>query len=110
MTTASQDAKLTELGVAVVKEYPPRGDLQQFRLTKATTFACNRCSKQKTSKLVAAENGNWDTFLCNGCYGFLLASTEGLSPPSTTLTRLVLLLSITGINSFLASSHRPWFK
>ncbi|KAK4444583.1 hypothetical protein QBC34DRAFT_442389 [Podospora aff. communis PSN243] len=59
------------LELNVVKEFPPFGNLQQYRLAKVTTFTCDRCTKQKTSKLVVTKDGDWETLLCNGCYGWL---------------------------------------
>ncbi|KAK4170894.1 hypothetical protein QBC36DRAFT_150857, partial [Triangularia setosa] len=56
----------------VLKEYPLRGTLQQFRLIKVRAFTCNRCNKEKKSKLVATEDGNWENLMCNGCYGSVL--------------------------------------
>ncbi|KAK4040947.1 hypothetical protein C8A01DRAFT_15251 [Parachaetomium inaequale] len=76
MATDNQDPKPSQLDV--LKEFPPRGALQQFRLVKVTTFTCKRCSQEKTSKLVVTEDGNWENLMCNGCYGFLLK--EGSAP------------------------------
>ena len=67
---SSQDAKLSRPDV--LREYPLRGVLQQFRLIKVTTFTCNRCNREKTSKLVATTDGNWQNLICNGCYGSVL--------------------------------------
>jgi len=72
MSTSNQDSKPAHLDV--VNEYPQRGDLQQFRLSKVTTFTCDRCGKQKTAKLVAIKHGDWNALVCNGCYGWLLAN------------------------------------
>lgn len=58
----------------IVKEYPPRGTLRQYRLAKATAFTCHRCNQQKKAKLVATDGGNWDALMCNGCYGYLLSN------------------------------------
>ncbi|KAH8153168.1 uncharacterized protein LAJ45_02755 [Morchella importuna] len=57
----------------VVKVYPSRGPMTQYRLASATTFTCSRCQRQKTAKLVATRNGQWDALLCNGCYGFIIS-------------------------------------
>lgn len=57
----------------VVKVYPSRGPLTQYRLASATSFKCSRCQKQKTAKLVATHDSQWDALLCNGCYGFVLS-------------------------------------
>jgi hypothetical protein len=60
----------------VVKTYPQRGPLQQYRLAAATGFICSRCGIGKTSKLVSTVQGDWDRLLCNGCYGRLLSIWE----------------------------------
>ena len=57
----------------VVKTYPQRGPLQQYRLTASTSFPCSRCGTSKTSKLVSTIQADWDRLLCNGCYGYLLS-------------------------------------
>ncbi len=57
----------------VIKEYPRRGSIQQFRLESAVSFACFRCQQAKKSKLMTVYRGNWDRVLCNGCYGRLLS-------------------------------------
>lgn len=59
----------------VIKAFPPRFQLQQFRLASATDFSCARCETKKKSKLIAVEGGDWDKSLCNGCYGALLAKS-----------------------------------
>jgi hypothetical protein len=60
----------------VVKTYPQRGPLQQYRLATSTSFVCFRCGSAKTSKLVTTVQGEWDRLLCNGCYGRLLSIWE----------------------------------
>ena len=60
----------------VVKTYPQRGPLQQYRLAASTSFLCSRCGTSKTSKLVSTIQVDWDRLLCNGCYGFLLSIWE----------------------------------
>jgi hypothetical protein len=60
----------------VVKTYPQRGPLQQYRLAGATGFTCSRCGIGKTSKLVTTVQDDWDRLLCNGCYGHLLSIWE----------------------------------
>ncbi|OIW31628.1 hypothetical protein CONLIGDRAFT_641417 [Coniochaeta ligniaria NRRL 30616] len=60
----------------IVKTFPPRGELQQYRLTATTEFSCCHCQQQKKSKLVAIKEGKWDQLLCNGCYGLLLSGTS----------------------------------
>ena len=44
----------------IVKSFPSRGDLQQYRLATAKEFSCARCQKIKTSQLVAIKNGRWN--------------------------------------------------
>src|SRR5215471_10239368 len=60
----------------VVKTYPQRGPLQQYRLATSTSFLCSRCGTSKTSKLVSIIEADWDRLLCNGCYGYLLSIWE----------------------------------
>lgn len=62
--------------IEITKTYPPRGPLNQYRLSSATSFQCFRCSEVKKSKLVAIYRGGWDKTLCNGRYGFLLSVWE----------------------------------
>lgn len=57
----------------VIKTYPQRGPLQQYRLAASTSFLCSRCGADKTSKLVSTVKADWDRLLCNGCYGRLLS-------------------------------------
>ncbi|KAK4104092.1 hypothetical protein N658DRAFT_466004 [Parathielavia hyrcaniae] len=78
MSTSNQDPRPP--GLDVLKEYPRRGNLQQFRLTKVTTFTYKRCNKEKTSKLVATEDGNWENLMCNGCYGFCCEGGSSSAP------------------------------
>ncbi|KAH8797663.1 hypothetical protein F5884DRAFT_628698, partial [Xylogone sp. PMI_703] len=44
----------------VVKEYQPHGELKLHRLSSPATFACGRCNKKKTAKLVATYHNRWD--------------------------------------------------
>ena len=60
----------------IVKTYPPRGPLSQFRLERATPFACFRCGQEKKAKLVTVYADDWSRVLCNGCYGCLLSIHE----------------------------------
>ncbi|RWQ93478.1 hypothetical protein C8Q69DRAFT_473720 [Paecilomyces variotii] len=62
----------------IVKAYPPRGSLQQYRLSQSTNFQCTRCKQDKKAKLVTIIDGNWDNLLCNACYGNILASGKPL--------------------------------
>ena len=60
----------------IIKEYPSRGPIKQFRFEKIVAFACFRCGKEKKAKLVTIYNENWNKRLCNGCYGHLLSIYE----------------------------------
>ena len=57
----------------VIKTYPVRGPLTQYRLEAPTSFECSRCGLTKTSKLVRIVEIRWDRLICNGCYGCLLS-------------------------------------
>jgi len=57
----------------IVKTYPVRGPLSQYRLEKAIAFHCFRCGSTKTAKLITLYNGDVSKTLCNGCYGRLLS-------------------------------------
>jgi hypothetical protein len=70
-TVRSSVSPLTPQGV--IKSYPARGPMQQYRLATAETFHCFRCGRSKTSKLVTVYGGKWERLLCNGCYGRLLS-------------------------------------
>jgi hypothetical protein len=56
-----------------IKEYPPRGPLQQFRLETAAAFVCFRCGVSKTAKLRSVYAGDQSRLMCNGCYGRMLS-------------------------------------
>jgi hypothetical protein len=73
MATGNEDAAGKSSRLEVLKEYPARGALQQFRLTKVTKFTYSRYNKDKTAKLVVTKDGNWESLMCNGCYGFMLS-------------------------------------
>jgi hypothetical protein len=60
----------------VVKTYPQRGPLLQYRLAASTSFLCFRCGTSKTSKLLSTVQADWNRLLCNGCYGRLLSIWE----------------------------------
>jgi hypothetical protein len=64
------------LSSEVIKAFPPRGPMQQFRLRVPTAFVCFRCQLPKKSKLIAVFRSDWDRLLCNGCYGRLLSIYE----------------------------------
>lgn len=83
MTTNNQSTKPSYLDV--IKEYPRRGHLQQFRLSKVATFTCDRCTQEKTAKLVAIKHGDWNTLVCNGCYGLLLSKAAQGMPVSRSV-------------------------
>ncbi len=57
----------------VIKDYPSRGPLQQFRFATAMAFHCFRCGQPKKSKLHTIYDGDWSRRLCNACYGNLLS-------------------------------------
>ena len=65
-----------KLASEVAKEFPARGPMQQFRLRGSTAFVCFRCQLPKKSKLVTVFRSDWDSLLCNGCYGRLLSIYE----------------------------------
>ena len=60
----------------IIKTYPSRGPMQQFRLAEINGFHCFRCGQSKKSKLLVVYAGDWDRLLCNGCYGRLLSIFE----------------------------------
>jgi hypothetical protein len=57
----------------VVKNFDPKGELTLHRLSSSTPFTCGRCKKEKTAKLVATYQNQWDDLRCNSCYGELLS-------------------------------------
>lgn len=57
----------------VVRVYPERGPLQQFRFMESLAFRCFRCRATKKSKLITVYGGDRSKRLCNGCYGYLLS-------------------------------------
>ena len=80
---------------AIVKTYPPRGRVQQFRLEAVISFVCFRCGQQKKSKLVTVYAEDWGQLLCNGCYGRLLSLYEvqaGASPDEEKAEKLAAIL------------------
>lgn len=60
----------------IVKTYPPRGPMQQYRFAESTAFDCFRCGQAKKSKLITVYCQDWSRRLCNGCYGRLLSIYE----------------------------------
>jgi len=63
----------TIFGQPVELALPARGDVQQFRLTRAVKFNCIRCGQTKTSRLIALLGNDTAHPLCNGCYGNILS-------------------------------------
>lgn len=57
----------------IIKDYPPRGPLKQYRFDKSISFSCFRCGQSKVSKLITIYNNDWTKRICNGCYGRLLS-------------------------------------
>lgn len=86
------------LASEILKIYPQRGPMQQFRLTELTAFHCFRCGQSKKSKLVVTYDRDWGHLLCNGCYGRLLsiydikAGTKSEDEKATELAGILLSL------------------
>ena len=86
------------LPTEIVKTYPQRGPMQQFRITELTAFHCFRCGQSKKSKLVVVYENDWNRLLCNGCYGRLLsiyeikAGTKSDDEKATELAEVLLSL------------------
>jgi hypothetical protein len=83
----------------IIKEYPRRGPMQQFRLNSAAAFDCFRCGQSKKSKLHTIYQNDWNHTLCNGCYGYLLsvhdikAGTASDDEKTEALAKILLKLS-----------------
>jgi len=60
----------------IVKQYPPRGNLQLFRYDSNAPFECWRCRRTKISKLQAVVTLEKPRIICNACYGCLLSLAE----------------------------------
>lgn len=60
----------------IIKTYPPRGPMQQFRTESSAALHCFRCGRHKVSKLFTVYGGDWHKQLCNACYGRLLSIHE----------------------------------
>ncbi|MBU1013815.1 MAG: hypothetical protein KKG99_12485 [Bacteroidetes bacterium] len=60
----------------IIKEYPARGPIKQYRFDKVIAFTCFRCDRDKKSKLITIYSESWNKRLCNGCYGWLLSIHE----------------------------------
>jgi hypothetical protein len=79
----------------VIKTYPRRGPLQQFRFAEGTAFRCFRCGDTKKSKLITVYSKDWSRQLCNGCYGRLLSLYEiktGTAADDEKVDRLLVAL------------------
>ncbi len=63
----------TIFGQPVEMVLPARGDVQQYRVTRAVKFRCVRCGRTKTARLIALLRNDTEHPLCNGCYGNLLS-------------------------------------
>jgi len=87
----------------IIKKYPHRGPLQQFRFAESSAFSCFRCSDTKKSKLITIYYGDWSKKLCNGCYGRLLSLFDikaGTAPDDQRADELVsVLLSMVEVAS-----------
>ncbi len=84
----------------LIKEYPRRGPMQQYRFAEATAFLCFRCSASKKAKLQTIYREDWSLRLCNGCYGYLLSIYKVKAGTSadderTEVLATVLLSSVT---------------
>ncbi len=49
---------MPDLSKQVVRNYPPKGNLELMRLQAATEFHCSRCKTVKKAKLVAVISGD----------------------------------------------------
>lgn len=98
----------------VIKEYPSRGPLQQFRLEKSISFNCFRCGQTKVSKLVTIYNGDWTKRLCNACYGRLLSIYEVKSGTKTVDEKsaelLILLTQLANENAIRQRADKILLK
>lgn len=94
----------------IVKVYPERGAMQQFRLQASVPFSCFRCNEVKKSKLVVLHKGKWDRIICNGCYGRLLSIFDvkaGTKPDDEKAADLSeLLLSLLSKSESLEAEKR----
>jgi hypothetical protein len=94
----------------VVKTYPQRGPLQQYRLATATSFLCSRCGDAKTSKLVSTIKADWDRLVCNGCYGRLLSIWDvkagALEDDSRDAELLAILASVVNTSEVARAQSR----
>ena len=84
----------------LIKEYPRRGPMQQYRFAEATAFLCFRCGVSKRAKLQTIYKDNWSLRLCNGCYGYLLSiykvkASTSADDERTEALATVLLSSVT---------------
>jgi hypothetical protein len=70
------DNEMEPVPSTVMKTYPQRGPLQQFRFAESFAFSCFRCGETKKSKLITIYSRDWSKRLCNDCYGRLLSLYE----------------------------------
>ena len=80
----------------IIKTYPRRGPLQQYRAAAATAFVCFRCRQAKAAKLIATSGDDHKGLLCNACYGHLLSVWEiraGAQPDAERDNGLLRLLA-----------------
>jgi hypothetical protein len=93
----------------VIKAFPRRGPMQQYRLAEGRSFHCFRCSQAKTSKLVVVFAGDWNRLLCNGCYGRILSIHQiqaGTGPDDAKANALAsLLMQMVDKDRAIAKAH-----
>jgi hypothetical protein len=90
----------------VIKSYPPRGPLQQYRLTAPAAFVCFRCHHPKKSRLWSLYKSDWSHALCNGCYGRLLSIYEVEAGTSPDDERAAALASVVATLVSADDAHR----
>ena len=73
----------------IIKSYPTRGPLQQYRFATATAFNCFRCGTSKRAKLITIYADDWSRRLCNGCYGNLLSVYKIKAGPNQMMKELI---------------------
>ena len=64
---------MSKIPANIIKEYPQRGPLNQYRVDTSFVFHCYRCGQEKKSKLVAIYDNDLSQKIFNGCYGYLLS-------------------------------------
>jgi len=60
----------------ITKSFPRKGPFKQYRFENLIEFSCQRCKKNKKSKLLIFFNNQQDLKVCNGCYGESLSLYE----------------------------------